>query len=271
MVRRLKRTCALLGAGSKSARSSPIARSYPRRRSRPPAKVDVPSAAPRNDGPSPPTAARGAARSRAIDEAPTESAEYGAAHALHHARIRCKFRRRRPFPQATFTPSAPVRRRRTRSHHRAHDGRGERALASGRPFAQSGGALSSALIGLAVFVTTGVFLEPNHVPAVGHGPPSSLQPRVATEDSIDRRPATCGSTGAQQGPGPSAHRRRSGQAEPSRHLWQDWQARLSKAIEQAGIPKNEAYRAYGALKETLDLDHCRPKDSFRALVTGRRE
>lgn len=39
-----------------------------------------------------------------------------------------------------------------------------------------------------------------------------------------------------------------------------------KAIEEAGIDKNQAYRVYGALKSHKDLDHCRPKDEFVALV-----
>jgi len=39
-----------------------------------------------------------------------------------------------------------------------------------------------------------------------------------------------------------------------------------KAIEVAGLEKNQAYRVYGALKEHKDLDRCRPKDEFVALV-----
>lgn len=39
-----------------------------------------------------------------------------------------------------------------------------------------------------------------------------------------------------------------------------------KAIEAAGLEKNQAYRVYGALKEHKDLDRCRPKDQFLALV-----
>lgn len=39
-----------------------------------------------------------------------------------------------------------------------------------------------------------------------------------------------------------------------------------KAIEEAGIEKNQAYRVYAALKSHKDFDHCRPKDEFLALV-----
>jgi murein DD-endopeptidase MepM/ murein hydrolase activator NlpD len=39
-----------------------------------------------------------------------------------------------------------------------------------------------------------------------------------------------------------------------------------KAIEAAGIDKNQAYRVYAALKPHKDFDHCRPKDEFVALV-----
>jgi murein DD-endopeptidase MepM/ murein hydrolase activator NlpD len=42
-----------------------------------------------------------------------------------------------------------------------------------------------------------------------------------------------------------------------------------RAIQDAGLPKSQAYRAYGALKGQLDLDHCASTDAFRALVTGR--
>lgn len=40
------------------------------------------------------------------------------------------------------------------------------------------------------------------------------------------------------------------------------------AIQEAGLPKGEAYRAYGALKGELDLDHCNSADTFLALVKG---
>ncbi len=40
------------------------------------------------------------------------------------------------------------------------------------------------------------------------------------------------------------------------------------AIQDAGLPKSEAYRAYTALKGQLDLDHCKSSDTFLALVKG---
>lgn len=40
------------------------------------------------------------------------------------------------------------------------------------------------------------------------------------------------------------------------------------AIQDAGLPKSEAYRAYAALKGLKDLDHCKSTDTFEALVTG---
>ncbi|HSC86689.1 MAG TPA: M23 family metallopeptidase [Polyangiaceae bacterium] len=39
-----------------------------------------------------------------------------------------------------------------------------------------------------------------------------------------------------------------------------------KAVEEAGVPKAEAYRAYAALKELKNLDRCGPQDQFRALL-----
>ncbi len=41
-----------------------------------------------------------------------------------------------------------------------------------------------------------------------------------------------------------------------------------KAIQEAGLPKNQAYRAYAALKNLKDLDHCKSSDTFLALVRG---
>src|SRR5690606_14894226 len=39
-----------------------------------------------------------------------------------------------------------------------------------------------------------------------------------------------------------------------------------KAVQEAGIEKNQAYRIYGALKEHKDFDRCRAKDEFVALI-----
>lgn len=41
-----------------------------------------------------------------------------------------------------------------------------------------------------------------------------------------------------------------------------------RAIQDAGLPKSEAYRAYTALKGQLDLDHCKSSHTFMALVKG---
>lgn len=42
-----------------------------------------------------------------------------------------------------------------------------------------------------------------------------------------------------------------------------------RAIQDAGLPKSEAYRVYNVLKTHLDLDHCKSSDEFLALVSGR--
>ncbi len=42
-----------------------------------------------------------------------------------------------------------------------------------------------------------------------------------------------------------------------------------RAIQDAGLPKSEAYRAYTSLKGLLDLDHCKSSDEFLALISGR--
>lgn len=129
-------------------------------------------------------------------------------------------------------------------------------------------ALMSALIGLSIMGTVGLFLEPDTF-TPGHAAPT--QPTAAPAPAST--PAAALPAAARpvrkkiDGPwriaddrDKAGHRVISGKIGKFAFL---------KAIEQAGLPKNEAYRAYGALKETLDLDHCHPKDSFRALVVGR--
>lgn len=39
-----------------------------------------------------------------------------------------------------------------------------------------------------------------------------------------------------------------------------------RAIQEAGLDKSQAYRVFGALKEHKNLDRCRPKDEFIALL-----
>lgn len=41
-----------------------------------------------------------------------------------------------------------------------------------------------------------------------------------------------------------------------------------RAIQDAGLPKGEAYRAYNALKDLKNLDRCKSSDTFLALVQG---
>ncbi len=41
-----------------------------------------------------------------------------------------------------------------------------------------------------------------------------------------------------------------------------------KSIQSAGLDKTQAYRAYTALKDIKNLDRCRPRDQFVALLEG---
>lgn len=41
-----------------------------------------------------------------------------------------------------------------------------------------------------------------------------------------------------------------------------------RAIEKAGIPRGEAYRAFAALRTLRNLDRCGPSDTFKALLSG---
>jgi len=129
-------------------------------------------------------------------------------------------------------------------------------------------ALLSALIGLSALGTVGLFLEPDTFSPeakVPTAPPSVAPPAVEPAASLPTAPRPVRS----KVPGP--WRISDDAQKPGHRVLSGKIGKLAflKAIEQAGLPKNEAYRAYGALKETLDLDHCQPKDVFRALVSGR--
>jgi murein DD-endopeptidase MepM/ murein hydrolase activator NlpD len=127
--------------------------------------------------------------------------------------------------------------------------------------------LLAALIGLSVLGTVGLFLEPTTFSFGPSTPPTqpSAVPAPASE------PLAVPVERPQRSKLPGPWRIADDQAKPEHRVISGKIGKLAflKAIEQAGLPKNEAYRAYGALKEILDLDHCHPKDAFRALVLRR--
>lgn len=253
----------LLGAGSKSA-VSVATQEVPTAALEVSAKVDVPAALPKNDGPSPPTLPAG----RAIpsdDQPGAESAET-APLTRRTTPESAEFSAAAPLPPGNLTPSpGAVAEELDRIIGRVTTGGEPRVRPALSPNLV---ALSSALIGLSVLFTIGVFLEPTTfqhsttAPVESAATVATKPPSIAIPPPVDRPVRS-------KVPGP--WRIADDQGKPDHRVITGKIGKLAflKAIEQAGIPKNEAYRAYGALKETLDLDHCRPKDTFRALVTGR--
>jgi len=127
-------------------------------------------------------------------------------------------------------------------------------------------ALLATLVGLSAIGTAGLFLEPDTF-----GPrPAEVAPltKSTPDPSAEIPPPVIDRPVRKKLPGP--WRISDDQSKPGHRVLSGKIGKLAflKAIEQAGLSKNEAYRAYGALKDTLDLDHCRPKDAFRALVQG---
>jgi len=142
------------------------------------------------------------------------------------------------------------------------------------PTPPSGPALSpnlvaalSALVGLSILGTLGLFLGPDTF-RTGPGAPAQA-PSAAPTPEPEVAPPPAARPARTKLPGP--WRIADDSSKPGHRVLSGKIGKLAflKAIEQAGLPKNEAYRVYGALKETLDLDHCHAKDAFRALVTGR--
>jgi hypothetical protein len=106
--------------------------------------------------------------------------------------------------------------------------------------------------------------EPTAVPAP--------QPQVVTPTAVVTTPRSA----ALQAPVPSPKRQRvegpwrigspgPGQRKISGEIGQE---PFLRALQTAGIPRDQAYRIHTALKSEKNLDRCRPKDQFVALVEG---
>lgn len=125
-------------------------------------------------------------------------------------------------------------------------------------------AVIGGLLGLTVITTLGLFLGRTETkPDVGApaAAPSST-PKEAKPEPVVERPAR------QKIPGP--WRIDDDAKKPGHRILSGKIGKLAflTAIQEAGLPKSEAYRAFGALKGELDLDHCNSADSFLALVKG---
>lgn len=123
----------------------------------------------------------------------------------------------------------------------------------------------SALLGLCLVGSVGLFMGPLDLeppagaPEAAPAPPVEAQPPPVPPVAAPSRQKVAGPWQISQDQNKPGHRVLSGKVGKQAFL---------RAIQDAGLPKGEAYRAYGALKDEVDLDHCRSSDVFRALVRG---
>lgn len=251
----------LLGTGSKGSAPEVTTRSTPAGA----LSTDPTSSLPRTDGASPPTLPARRPTPTEDDE-PSEQAADEAPLTRRTSSEPAEFAPSTPPPQSAHSPSPSAVAEeldriigRTTTVPEAHV----------RPaLAPNLVALSSALIGLSILFTLGVFLEPNTFDHEGSAQAEASAAPTTTAPPLELAPPV---ERPQRSKVPGPWRIADDQGKPGHRVISGKVGKVAflKAIEEAGLPKNEAYRAYGALKETLDLDHCRPKDTFRALVVGR--
>lgn len=126
-------------------------------------------------------------------------------------------------------------------------------------------AILGGLLGLTVISTLGVFLSRTEADL-------AIAPQAKTEEPAKEEkkeePAQVERPERQKIPGPwrveddankPGHRIIKGEVGKDAFL---------RAIQDAGLPKGEAYRAYNALKDLKNLDRCKSTDTFLALVQG---
>jgi murein DD-endopeptidase MepM/ murein hydrolase activator NlpD len=127
-------------------------------------------------------------------------------------------------------------------------------------------ALLGGLLGLTVISTLGVILSKTEGGLVP-GPVKTEQTVPVKEKEPAQKPEVK-KTARQKVPGP--WRISDDAAKPGHRVLSGkiGKAAFLRAIQDAGLPKGEAYRVYTALKGLKDLDHCKSTDTFEALVTG---
>ena len=125
-------------------------------------------------------------------------------------------------------------------------------------------ALLGGLLGLTVIVTLGLLLGKSQgSPAAATTKPEVVAaptPAAAPEVPAPTRLKVKGPWRVMDAANDAGHRVMGGKIGKQAFL---------RAIQDAGLPKSEAYRVYAALKDLLNLDHCKSSDEFLALVSGR--
>lgn len=124
-------------------------------------------------------------------------------------------------------------------------------------------ALLGALLGLTVVGTLGIFLgqfEPDRPTQVDEAAERAPKEAKAETKPVEPKREKI------QGP----WRIEDAKGEPGKKILSGKVGKepFLRAIQNAGLPKGQAYRAYTALKDQLDLDHCDASDQFLALVEG---
>lgn len=142
-----------------------------------------------------------------------------------------------------------------------------------RPVKNSGGpgispnmiALLGGLIGLTFISTLGVLLSRTESATPAEAPASKVEAPPAEEPAASSKTPTV-ERKKLEGPWRIAD----DASKPENRVLRGKIGKdaFLRAIQDAGLPKSEAYRAYAALKGLKDLDHCKSTDTFEALVTG---
>ncbi len=123
-------------------------------------------------------------------------------------------------------------------------------------------ALLGGLLGLTVMGALGIFMGRLH----GSVPTPPAEPGLESKPASETPPTVAAPIERKKVPGP--WRIDDDKGAPGVRIVRGTIGKLPflKAIEEAGVPKSEAYRVYAALKDVRNLDRCGAADQFRALL-----
>lgn len=125
-------------------------------------------------------------------------------------------------------------------------------------------ALLGGLLGLTVIGSLGVYLSKQD----GTSSPLEEKPAAAAVAPVEEKPKEVEKPQRKKVEGPWRVEQDANKAGHRLITGKIGKQAFLRAIQDAGLPKSEAYRAYTALKGQLDLDHCKSSDTFMALVKG---
>lgn len=128
------------------------------------------------------------------------------------------------------------------------------------PFSARAQALLLTLLGVSIAFTAAIFVD--RLYSKSDAPPDGAELAVP---AVQEPPKDLPGPVRKKVEGPS---RLAQLVDPSQRLIQGKFGRepFLRAIEKAGVPRAEAYRAFAALRHVRNLDRCGPNDTFQALL-----